>query len=331
MRRSRFRRFGLLIAFPGILFIARAAYAQDDAVSSAECCIDMLFPIGARTVALGAAVTARPGEDASFVNPAGLAFMRDDQFYAHRSSLADAKVTTLGVVFVSKDVGAFGIAYHLVDFGDQETTDEFGNPTGSASIIYQQLIASFGTRMRGGWSAGINYRLYDFRPTCSGTSCEETAKPGTTHMVDAGLVFEPRFLPTARLGAAIAHLGFPLQVNNAQQADPTPARLRVGAAYEAAHHFTRDTSVVVWLHADAIQRIRNGGSPAVALSAEVILDNTIYFRAGHATSGDGTTSGATGLGIGLKYQRFDVSVAKTLSTSELFSGEPFHVSFGVTF
>jgi hypothetical protein len=300
-------------------------------VSSNECCIDMLFPVGARTVSLGDAATARPGQDAAFINPAGLIGMRDDQFFAHRSSLADAKVTTLGVLFMRKDVGAFGVAYHLVDFGSQETTDEFGNPNGTASIIYQQLVASFATRIAFGWSAGINYRLYDFRPSCTGLSCGESAKPGTTHMVDVGVTYEPRFMPSARFGASLLHVGFPLQVNNAAQADPTPARLRVGAAYEAGHHFARDTALAVWVHADAIVRARDPGAPAIGVGVEVVLDQIIYFRAGYSNAGDGITAGGTGLGIGLQYQRFDVSVAKTVSTSSLFPGEPFHVSFAVSF
>lgn len=300
-------------------------------VSSTECCIDMLFPVGARTVSLGNAASARPGEDAAFINPAGLTSRRENQFFAHRSNLADAKVTTLGLAIRTKQVGVFGIAYHLVDFGTQETTDESGNPSGTASVIYQQLIASYATRVAVGWSAGVNYRLYDFRPSCTGLSCGETAKPGTTHMVDMGVTYEPTFMKSARFGASLLYLGFPLQVNNAAQADPTPARLRIGAAYEAGHLVLKDTSVAVWVHADAVSRAREPGSAAYGIGVEAVLDHIIFFRAGHSTAGDGIIAGGTGLGIGLRYERFDVSVGKTVSTSTLFPGEPFHVSFGISF
>jgi hypothetical protein len=43
-------------------------------------------------------------------------------------------------------------------------------------------------------------------------------------------------------------------------------------------------------------------------------------------------SGGTGLGVGLKYQRFNVGVAKTFTASSLDpEGEPVHISFGVRF
>src|SRR5688572_7417973 len=111
----------------GAFWPAHKAYAQDDAVSSTECCIDMLFPVGARSVALGDAVTARPGQDAIFINPAGLSVFTKHQLNAHRSTLADASRTTLGGLFAMKDIGVFGLSYHLIDFGEQEAIDPDGN------------------------------------------------------------------------------------------------------------------------------------------------------------------------------------------------------------
>ena len=310
---------------------ARSLQAQDEGVSSTECCIDMLAPVGARSISLGDALTARPGEDAMFINPAGLAERRTNQGFAHRSDFGQAKRTTLGVAFATRNVGVFALAYHLVDFGTQENTDDNGNVLGTSTYILQQLIASYATTIGVGWSAGVNYRLYDFRPSCTGINCTETERPGNTHMVDAGVTYQPGFLKHARFGASLMHVGFPLQINNAAQADPTPARLRIGGAYEAAHHFTNDSTIVVWAHVDAIARARAPGAPAFNLGVEAILDRTIFFRVGHSTAGDGITSGGTGIGIGLTYQRFEISVAKAVTASAIAESEPFHVSFGVAF
>lgn len=346
MRRSRFNH-GLLItggparsvlrnliALPLIVgaafvFAARDVHAQ---VSSSECCAAMLFPIGARTVALGQAVTAMAGLEAMFVNPAGLVDQKADEFVAHRAALADNKVTTLSVLLVSRGVGVFGFTYRLIDFGSQDETDINGNPLGSLSVIDQQLIASFATHVREGMSAGVSYRLYDFRPTCTGL-CADAAKPGTTHLIDFGVQLQPKRLKGAVLGASLIQFGFPLQVNNAAQADPTPARLRGGIAYEVGHVVRRDSTTTAWLHVDLVARARSISAPVVNVGLEIILDNTIFLRAGHASAGDGITSGGTGIGVGLKYQRFDVSVAKTITASPVFenAGEPFHVSFAVSF
>src|SRR5688572_17086280 len=310
MRQSRSSLLALLMLCAAFPVSVRSLQAQDEGVSSTECCIDMLAPIGARSMSLGDALTARPGEDAMFINPAALAARRTNQFSAHRSDFGRAKRTTLGALLATRNVGVFALAYHLVDFGTQENTDDAGNVLGTSTYILQQVIASYATTVGVGWSAGINYRLYDFRPRCTGINCTETERPGNTHMVDAGLTFEPGFLKTARFGASLMHVGFPLQINNAAQADPTPARLRIGAAYEAAHHFTKDSTIAVWVHVDAIARAREPGAPALNFGVEAILDRTIFFRVGHSTAGDGITSGGTGIGIGLTYQRFEISVAK---------------------
>jgi len=279
MRRSRFRpdsfitgglargvqhRLIVLYLIVGAAFAlavpeARAQAGEGDAVSSSECCAAMLFPIGARTVALGQALTASGGLESMFMNPAGLTDVTKDEFVAHRATLADNKVTTFTVLLVSKGIGVFGLTYRLIDFGTQDETDINGNPIGSISVIDQQLIASFATHMSVGLSAGI--------------------------------------------------------------------------AYDVGRLLRRDTTTAAWVHVDLVGRARELSTPAVNIGLEVILDNTIFLRVGHASAGDGITSGGTGIGVGLKFQRFDVGVAKTVTTSPVFenAGEPFHVSFAVSF
>ncbi|HET9440423.1 MAG TPA: hypothetical protein VFO52_09640, partial [Longimicrobiales bacterium] len=155
---------------------------------------------------------------------------------------------------------------------------------------------------------------------------------GTTHLLDGGVQYRPARVPRLTLGASLMHLGLALQVNNAAQADPTPARLRVGASYEVGHHLQKDTTTTVWVYGDIVQRIRDPGAPAINAGVELILNQTIYLRAGHASSANGVASGGTGLGVGLRYQRFTVGVAKTFTTSSLDpEGEPVHISFGVRF
>jgi hypothetical protein len=126
------------------------------------------------------------------------------------------------------------------------------------------------------------------------------------------------------------YAGQKLQIRNEPQADPTPARLRLGLAYDAGRLITRDSTVSVWLHLDAVQRLRDASAPGINAGIEVILDNAIYFRAGHASAAEGVSLGGNAVGLGLKYQRFDINVAKSVSTSPLFP-EPFYISFAVSF
>jgi hypothetical protein len=327
----RLSRFSLVFCAAFTLLVGEAA-AQEEGVPGTECCLPLLIPIGARPIALGQALTARGGRDGIFFNPAGLMTMRDDEFFVHRSTTAEDKITTFGLIIHSAVAGVFGITYRLIDFGEIETTDENGNVVGRLAFLDQTLIATFATRIKPGWNAGLSYKLYDFRDQCEGV-CGERFQ-GSTHLIDAGTEIRPSRLPHLVVGAAITHAGLALQIKNRAQADPSPLRLRLGAAYEVGHHLQRDTTVEAWVHADVVQRVRDASAPAVNFGVEVVLNKTFSLRAGHSTEGDGTngaTFSGTGIGIGLLYQRFDISVAKTLSTTELGTSDPMHISFGVSF
>ena len=329
MRRNRFS-----LALGAILLLAGGdAAAQDsgDPVPAGECCLTLLVPMGARGIAIGQALAARAGSEAVFANPGALMDIDDDAFYVHRSSLGEAQVNTFSLFIHSRLAGVFGLTYRLIDFGDQESTGGSGEPLGTLTLLDQMLVASFSTRVSSSLNAGVSYKLYDFRQQCSG-ACGEFAFSATTHMLDAGAQYKsPRFKHFVA-GASLTSFGVALQVKNAAQADPTPARLRLGAGYELGHHLQKDTTIQAWLYSDIVQRLHDPGTPAINLGAEVILNETIFVRAGHASESNGTTSGGTGLGIALKYERFHIGVGKSFTTSELDpEGEPVHISFGVTF
>src|SRR5688572_24742058 len=183
----RLSRFSLLMAL-AILFPYSPLAAQEDPVPASECCLPMLLPIGARPVALGQALTARAGRDGVFINPAGLVDVNADEVVVHRSSMAeDAQLTTFGLIIHSAVAGVFAVTYRLIDFGETDNTDEQGNPIGTSSFIDQVLIATYATRISRSWSAGISYKLYDFRDQCEGVCGERFS--GTTHMMDGGLEY----------------------------------------------------------------------------------------------------------------------------------------------
>ena len=293
----------------------------------------MLFPISARNVALGQAVTARAGGDGIFINPASLVDLDDNQLVVHRATLGqDAEsqqLTTVSVLIHSRVAGVFGLTYRLLDYSKDDATDDQGNPIGSLHTYDQVVIASFATAIGKGVSAGINYRLYNWVISCDGLCGIET-ESATTSMIDVGLRYAPPFLSRLMFGAAILHAGQKLQANNAFQADFTPTRFRIGAAYEASRLITRDSTIAVWLHVDAVARLHDARQPGINAGAEVILDNTIFFRAGHVSEADGISFGGNAVGVGVKYQRFKIDVAKSVSAGSVL-GEPFYVSFGITF
>jgi hypothetical protein len=131
----------------------------------------------------------------------------------------------------------------------------------------------------------------------------------------------------------VAHVGPNLQLINIEQADPLPTRLRAAVSYEVLGHFVETPQVELWMTGELEDRWRDFGSPVLYLGAELVAgEGDLFFvRAGYGQQQTGQAAGAS-VGLGLRYDRFDLGVAKRLSSNTLSAEtEPVHVSFGVTF
>lgn len=309
--------------------VARGQVAPaEDRTGASECCLVLLLPVGARAIALGRALTATATPEAVFANPAGLAGLEDSHFVVHHTNVA-AQASAFSLLLTPSRIGTLGLSYELLDFGEIEHTDERGVTTGVLTLRHHVLVASFATELFGGFSTGLNYKLYQFRIGCRG-SCGGEEVTATTHAIDAGFQFRPRTLPHVQFGAAVTNVGFPLQVINAQQADPLPVRARVGVAYEVLHHVRSQDLVEIWLAMDVVDEWSDAGSPTASLGIEVAAQDAIFLRAGYVP-GDGVGTGAA-VGVGVHYSRFSVSVAKSFASSPLEAAEePVQFSFGLRF
>jgi hypothetical protein len=314
-----------LIALSGA---APAGAAAQSGAGSAECCPELLLRIGARALGLGGAITARSDASSVFINPALIANVDSDQFLVHNSSSSLDDSNTFTILIRSQVIGSLAASYRLVDYGEQPiTTDPNQPPSGNVRVLAHVLTATYATEVAAGWAAGVSYKLFQFRNDCSG-NCQEVELTATTHSLDAGVQFVPRPLPELNLGASLIHAGFPLQFRNAEQADPPPVRARVGAAYEVAHHIRSDTTVAWWLSADLVTSPRNG-DVHVNVGSELSLDQTLFLYLGYG-GGPGVTGGA-GAGAGLRYDRFDIRIAKSFNTSPLDESGPVQITFAIRF
>jgi hypothetical protein len=306
--------------------------AQDNPVPGApgatvECCQQLLVPVGARASALGGAVTARSGPDVVFLNPAALAVLSRDELRIHNEKTEVESTNALGLAFRVRGAGVLGLSYRLSEYGVSDATDASGNITGQLRPLEHFLLVSFATGMGPGVTAGVSYKIYQLRNECAGF-CGGFDFAATTHAVDFGVQYHPGIWPTLQLGASVLHFGLPLQVLNAEQADPTPARFRVGAAYEVMHHFSTDSTTALWVSTDVAGSWRHGVPRRVSAGLELVLDNTIFVRSGYAT-GTGRESGP-GIGVGLRYDRFDVGIARRFGVG-IGAQDPFQITFAVGF
>lgn len=307
-----------------------ALAAQGDSSGELECCLLLLVPVGARASALGGAVTARSGADAVFHNPAGLAGLEKGGFVIHHSDNATLDVQTgaFSLLFTPWS-STLGISYQLFDKGEIETTDPTGQTTGELTYRDHLVVASFATTLGAGISSGLNYKVYQERVNCTGL-CGGEEYAATTQAVDVGIRWNPPWHRALEMGLSVANAGFDLQVVNAADSDPFPARLHMGVAYDVLANAPGATGVALRLAVDARDRLSALGSPTVAVGGELALQQAVFLRAGYAP-GEGLGTGAS-LGLELRYDRFDIGVSSSFVNSALEGdSEPFQISLGLNF
>jgi len=298
--------------------------------SAGECCIMLLFPIGARGAALGESMTAMTSPEAVFHNPAGLAELDASHFVLHHVANQAQQIDAFSLIIRPFNVATLGLSYQLIDFGDEEATNPDGIPIGRITIRDHVLVASLATSVVAGVSAGVSYKMYNARWTCSG-SCGGIDVDALTHGLDVGVQYQPYWLAPLRIGVALVNAGFPLQVVNRRQSDPMPTRLRVGVAYDVMQHITVPGDYQLWVLVDAQEDDwKSPSSPETSLGMELLVGQAVYLRAGYG-AGEGVTGGPS-VGVGLVYSSFHFGVAKRLDGGQgLFGDDPFQLSLGVGF
>lgn len=333
VRRRRGGRSGhvlaLLLSCFALLVVPGAASAQDASVPAQECCLALLVPVSARSVALGRAIVARAGAEAAFANPAGLAGLDTAQVVVHHTTLVEGdEVNAVSLLFVPERVGTIGVSYYLLDHGEQDAVDGDGRPVGSLASRQHYFVASYATRVAAGFAAGIGYKLYQLRQDCSGF-CNGSGNVATTHTVDFGVQYHPRWARSLQVGAAVTDLGFRLQVVNAAQADRPPTRLRVGAAYDALSTFRPDSALRLWVSGEVEYPVFGLSETVTGAGVELSVQDLVQLRAGYR-SGGGLDSGPA-VGVGVRYERFSVGVGKSFHQSPLGDSSPVQITFGVDF
>jgi len=310
-----------------------SGWAQDgpgNGGTSTEGAIFLLLPVGAKAVSLGRAMTAMEGSESAFWNPAGLAPLGESQVVLFRGDHVAGTATAVSALWARPGVGTVGASYFLLDAGELDRRDENGNYTGTITIRNHLGVVSAAARLLDNLSAGVNFKIVQFRFACRGI-CPDAGTTATTYAIDAGV----QMMPTDRLriGAMVAHLGPRLQVLNAEQADPLPARVRVAVAYDLSSYFTDNENMGGWIAVEVQDRLRDPGSLSLYVGTEFSVgrEDALYLRAGYVL-GDLDQSDGARVGLGLDYERFELSIAKSLEVSTLTGEtEPVHVTFSITF
>ncbi len=329
--RRRWRRQWTAMALAALAGTAPCgAYAQSGEAGAQEGALFLLLPVGARGVGLGRAMTALPTEEGTFWNPAALAEQSRRRVMVYRGDQLVGASTAVNVLVPWQGVGTFGASYFLLDVGEQDLRDQFGNTLGSLSVRNHLAIASFAASFAGRVHAGLNMKLVQFRGACRGR-CQDLETTSSAYAVDVGVQATPFAGVPLRFGAMLAHAGTDFRIRNEEQADPLPTRLRVAAAYEVLHWVADDAATELWLALEVEDRARDVGSPSYYLGLDFWAADLFSVSAGYVGGELDQTNGAS-VGVGFRVDRFDLHLAKSLTRSPVTGeSEPVHVSFGVAF
>jgi len=314
---------------------ATRLFAQDQPLNSGG--LFLLFPVGAQSLGMGQTAAALEGHgESAFLNPAGVGSLSENEFALHSARLAAGNTTALTVFFPHHGVGVFGAAFDLVDYGDLPVTDSTSGATiGRVAARNFALLATYATQLTGAFALGVTYKLIGFRVDCSG-ACQGVpgSGQGLTHALDLGGQFSVGPEHALRVGVALRNLGFALQVNNRDQADPLPTRLVVGAAYRIQLRPVNDGPDAdrfdLRVAADLESPWRETGSADVRVGMDVGYRELVRVRGGYAFVHQGLSGPSIGLGVATG--AIGVDLARMFMTgTDLIVTNPTFLSFRVVF
>ncbi|TVP75185.1 MAG: hypothetical protein EA352_08845 [Gemmatimonadales bacterium] len=293
----------------------------------------LLFPHGAEAVGLSRAMTAVKSADAAFWNPAGLAGLEGGRALLHRGEHIIADATTAAAVLgVGTSGRVLGLAYQFLDYGSQELTEGPDAPVGSISVRGHQGVLSAASPLGSRIDVGANLKFVRFEVVCRG-QCPDGRISGQTWASDLGVQLKPLGNRPLLLGAALVHLGPDFGIEGAAEGDPLPARYRLAGAYEVFEMFVEEERITVTLLAETEDRLRDPGSPVLLVATEFSAGTTdrILVRGGYSFGDDGQIGGA-GVGLGLRYDRMELDIARTLARQGLAAQEePVHLTLRFRF
>lgn len=293
----------------------------------------LLVPIGARGVALGQAATADGGtSEAIFWNPAGLASLAKGEFAIYHYDAFFGSGDAIAIAAPSSRLGTFALAAYLVNYGDLAVTrgDLGPEPVGQISPRNLALMASYATEVAG-LSAGVTYKLVQFRVDCTGDCSQVPTATGSTQAVDVGIQYAVGSWRPLVVGVSLRNLGFNLQVNNQAQADPLPTRLAVGVSAMVVRPAPGTQGLDARVLADVQGTVLEGPLTTVTLvGVESGVGETLRFRFGYSF----LDSGARGpsLGVGARFGSIAFDLARTFnSAQDVGDTQPVQFNFRVIF
>lgn len=276
--------------------------------SANEGAIFLLMPVGARAVGMGQAISGdQPGTESVWWNPAGLARLEKREVAIHHSKSLIATGDAISVAIPSQLLGVLTASVNLINFDESEATDPNQGTTGKILLRSFVYAATYATPVGDRFSAGITYKVLQFRADCTGSCGAIENLSASSSAVDIGAQYDLGALIPATVGVVVRNLGPQLQVNDRDQADDLPQRLQVGLSYRLpqVERVAKDTELLV--AGDLIHDI-DTNAPTARVGANVSWRRTVNLRGGYDF--EDAEGGGPSVGIGFVIGGFVIDMAR---------------------
>ncbi len=298
-----------------LLLVPRHAGAQSGGLF-------VLVPFGARAVGEGDAVAADTtlGTEAMWWNPATLARLPQREIAVHHAGTAIAQTDMVAFAVPSKVLGTLAVSGLIVNYGSTEVTDiNTGAPVGGTIGTYNyQLAATYAAPVVHRLNAGVTYKFLMIRSACSGNCGATTNISGSSNAVDLGLHYALRTRVPISVGGSIRNLGPAMQFRDAEQADPLPRIIQLGARVEVPAQVLAHNSTSLEVSADIFNADALGGT-AAGIGMTLSYRELAFLQAGYKMqSGQG---GGPSIGVGFRHGSIGVDVARRFDSFSSQLGE----------
>ena len=259
------------------------------------------------------------GTEGMWWNPAALAHLPKKEIAIHHSQDIISVNDMLSVAFPSKILGTLAASAFIVNYGDQNNTGDDETPLGLITNRNYQFALSYATPVGKRFNAGVTYKFFMLRFSCSGVCGNVPVLSGQSSALDVGAQY---VLPTAHpitVGASVRNLGPALQVKDAEQADPLPRLMQIGARTRVPVRALEQANASMEVSADLVRSAAVNGSSA-ALGLTVGYRNQAFLRTGYVFKSG--ASGGPAIGFGLQRGGFAVDIARRIETLSTQVGEP---------
>jgi hypothetical protein len=292
----------------------------------------LLAPFGSRAVGSGEAVAADTalGTEAMWWNPAALARLNKRELAVHNSATIVANSNMLAFSVPSKVLGTLAASAYLVDYGDQENTDNQGNILGTITNRNYQLAVSYATPVGKAFSAGLTYKFVMLRFACTGICGSVPVLSGSTSALDLGAQYVlPTRLPIT-VGLSVRNVGPALQIRDAEQADPLPRVVQGGVRTRVPIKALADREASLEVSGDLMSASAIGGA-AAGVGAVLGYKDVLFLRGGYKMQ-EGQGRGPS-IGFGIQRGAFGLDIARRFDafSSSLVGQPPTYVTLRTRF